>query len=163
MNTKHFTFVILSLLLLSSQANAGWSGCYTDNDGYITHCLPGFEPGESSEIQNYNCEAMLPEGTVSMAIKTEEEGPKLVNIEYHNTAMNQIFAGTLNVTGFSKQPHYLVAFGGLQAQDGEDIPVSIQGSLTPNKNDQLVLSMYANRDHRIEYGYGNHLVCTKES
>lgn len=80
MNTKHFTFAILSILLLSAQANAGWSGCYIDNNGHITHCLPGFEPSASAEIQNYNCEARLPEGTVSMAIKAEEDGPKLVSI-----------------------------------------------------------------------------------
>lgn len=111
----------------------------------------------------YQCSGNLPKGEASMIVRYGEKGPESIVLKFTNEALHQIFDGTFLVTYFQSGG----GADGMNAEgefhgDGATIKANIQGSLTPNEQGSVNVTVYAGADHRIEYGYGQWLSCSQE-
>ncbi len=102
-----------------------------------------------------HCTSYLPKGTAKLTIERVRGVPQQIQFEFQNNQLNEVYGGTLIVSGYNVQTSYAVAYGILSTPT-LPIEVTLQGKLDLSE----LLSIGARADHRIEYGYGNYLTCS---
>lgn len=113
-------------------------------------------------IEVWHCHAQLPKGTATVVTQKVNGLEVSYQIALTNDYSKETYEGTLKIVGRSESTNYIYASGSL-ATPGGPTTVNLVGNSKPDKETgQLWLSLYGNRrnEHRIEYGYGNHLTCT---
>jgi hypothetical protein len=103
----------------------------------------------------------VPAGEFSWTAESGANGPSSIRLKFHNDALDEDFSGTLHIGYFDPKSGGIVGKGVLRNASG-NVEAGIQGSLSPDEAGEIVLAVYAQGDHRIEYGYGLWLSCKAE-
>jgi hypothetical protein len=117
---------------------------------------------QASEL--YHCKNNLPSGESTLVVTDVKGVPSFINLKIHNNSLNADFDGVFTVSYFvsGSVPNDGIVANGAFTINKEHISAVIQGSLTPNENGDVFLSVGAGGDERIEYGYGLTLACKKQ-
>ena len=112
----------------------------------------------STVTQTCRGNTRVPSGKFILNVESDQDGPSVITVKFHNNGLNETFVGVFNVTGFQASTGNVMAKGAFQGENAQ-IPAGIQGSLAANQSGNIQLTAYTSADHRIEYGYGLWLVC----
>lgn len=110
--------------------------------------------------QNFDCEMHLPNGTGTLALNGLERGD-VIRLDYFNEGLGRMLEGTFTINFFNKLKGNFHA-SGVFLDGEEEIEAFIQGGSNPDLNQRIFFSLYAQRDHRIEFGFGNPTECIPE-
>jgi hypothetical protein len=118
--------------------------------------------GNGWASETYSCESSMPRGHASVTIESSagKDTPSTITMRFHNDALGAAFDGSFDVTYFDPVLDDAVQADGVFLAGKSRINASIQGSLKA-VDGSVVLTVYASGDHRIEYGYGLWLECSK--
>ena len=116
--------------------------------------------GIANASQTLTCVTHVPEGKALVKVVQNTDGYLNIFVKFHNNSLNQDFNGTFKTNQFGSKRDSILARGVFKAPNGDVIQSGVQGSLIPDPTSgSTFLSIYAGRDHRIEFGYGLHLIC----
>lgn len=105
----------------------------------------------------FDCEMGLPKGIGEMKVSGFQKG-ETIELDFLNESLNRVLEGRFSISFVNKATGQFVATGTFV--DGHElIDASLQGEILPDQDGVIRFAMHASWDHRIEYGYGNHVRC----